>query len=373
MDLESINSCTKHSQGKAKVPCMVDGCDSVAWCRKLCSRHYGIWRNGAGEGFGGIIEPRKLIPCTVDECELPVHGKGFCSTHYQRFLKTGDPAKTLMHGRVFKKDTLCTIEGCDKPYQAKGLCHMHYMRLRMGGEVGAPGSMNWSGDRDDCLVPECDRFIYAKGHCSIHYTRLRTHGAVGSVERLQRLYVPGEKCSVDGCEKPEKSLGYCNMHYSRFRTSGNVGPVGFIKNPLREMGAKRRTKDGYVKIKVGDHSECRGNKGWADEHRYVMSEYLGRPLNENENVHHINGVRDDNRIENLELWSSSQPYGQRVIDKLAWAEQIIEIYRPEREKHLRIRPDKYQSNTNFSFDCSNADRVSDLVYSLNRTNTMENI
>lgn len=61
-------------------------------------------------------------------------------------------------------------------------------------------------------------------------------------------------------------------------------------------------------------------------HRTVMAEYIGRPLLTNESVHHINGVRDDNRLENLELWSSSQPPGQRVEDKVAWAKEIVRLY-----------------------------------------------
>lgn len=105
------------------------------------------------------------------------------------------------------------------------------------------------------------------------------------------------------------------MHYARSKRPH----LAMVPDRLTNWGDGFTTKDGYRRV-------VNPAGGSILEHRLVMEQQLGRPLRPEESVHHKNGVRDDNRPENLELWSSSHPSGQRVEDKIEWALEFLSSY-----------------------------------------------
>jgi HNH endonuclease len=101
-----------------------------------------------------------------------------------------------------------------------------------------------------------------------------------------------------------------------------------LEQPVRKVASKGSgyiAKSGYKFIHKKDHINST-SQGSIAEHVFIMSEHLKRPLMKGESVHHRNGIRNDNRIENLELWTKSQPSGQRVEDKIQWAKEFLETH-----------------------------------------------
>ena len=125
-------------------------------------------------------------------------------------------------------------------------------------------------------------------------------------------------CIIEGCGRKAHSRPMCSMHNNRVRKTGDPGPVGLLR---RENGTGRIDSNGHHVVTVD------GRRVGA--HRIAMEEHLSRPLWPDESVHHRNGNRSDNRIENLELWSRYQPAGQRVEDKIGWAAEILRRYAPD--------------------------------------------
>jgi hypothetical protein len=125
---------------------------------------------------------------------------------------------------------------------------------------------------------------------------------------------PKRECAVGECNRKAEWYSYCMSHGLQKHMGRPIGEIRQVASP----GSGTINADGY-RIRTID--------GWRGfEHRWVMMQMLGRELSPEENVHHRNGVRSDNRPDNLELWSISQPSGQRILDKLTWAHQIIDLY-----------------------------------------------
>lgn len=83
---------------------------------------------------------------------------------------------------------------------------------------------------------------------------------------------------------------------------------------------------GSVKMQNRGYVLERTERGWEMQHRVRMAEHLGRPLRPEENVHHLNAIRSDNRLDNLELWTKVQPAGARVEDLVDFAREILDRY-----------------------------------------------
>ena len=160
--------------------------------------------------------------------------------------------------------------------------------------------------------------------CSAHYQRFMKHGDVMEHEPVRDTSRAGE-CSADACEKAAHSRGYCSKHYWRLR---KYGTPELPTNNVKAEPTSWVSRYGYRILYLPEHPMA-NSSGAIPEHRLVMSEAIGRDLRPEENVHHINGDRLDNRLENLELWSKAQPAGQRVDDKVSWAIEILNLYRPE--------------------------------------------
>lgn len=170
--------------------------------------------------------------------------------------------------------------------------------------------------------------IYCSAQCSAAGRRKRTeclceHCSMTFITKTSRIKEGkgkfcSSKCYHASMKAPvEKTCARC----------GNLFTVGKSRaETAKYCSAKCYTAGatGCVDANGYRHIYVRGRK-WK-EHRYVMTQKLGRELRGNENVHHINGVRHDNRPENLELWVKTQPCGQRTSDLVDWAREIIQLY-----------------------------------------------
>jgi len=114
------------------------------------------------------------------------------------------------------------------------------------------------------------------------------------------------------CKKCNKKISWSSGIYGSGLCThcGRIGRKGLKgeKNPSWK-GGKFKDKMGYIFIYNPNHPNAMHNK-YVLEHRLIIEKYLGRYLTKKETVHHINGIKDDNRLENLILFKN-QSYHSR--------------------------------------------------------------
>jgi hypothetical protein len=152
----------------------------------------------------------------------------------------------------------------------------------------------------------------------MHWKRLRNTGTTDKTREQGGQPKPPSYCEFEECGRIIVAREMCQMHYRRWNLYGD---------PLHKELKKQKPAK-YKTIIMPGHPNATAY-GEIAEHRFVMSQALGRPLVKGENVHHKNGDTLDNRPENLELWNTRQPAGQRPSDKVEYAIMILELYAPE--------------------------------------------
>ena len=220
--------------------------------------------------------------CAVGDCGREVYARGLCGRHYKQQLR---------HGEVQREHPVaaCAVEGCTRLAVTRGWCHGHYLRWNRTGDVQADRPLARPVD-DTCRHPDCLQGAHSAGWCRSHARRVRLYGDPDAGQPQRR-------------PAPDGSV----THGYRWRV---------VPPELRHLVPSGRQAD--------------------FEHRLVMAQALGRPLEGHETVHHRNGDRLDNRIANLELWSTAQPKGQRVSDKLSWAYEMLARYDSEAAEALGL-------------------------------------
>lgn len=237
------------------------------------------------------------LKCKISECATSTEGgsRGFCHAHYmaarrgQFDMKTGAALREPLRVRSYGPGCLCSVPDCGRKARAEGMCSAHWQRSQKGTDLAPPIAPRSLPPFVSCLVPGCT-------------VRASTHGM----------------CDRHG---KQREAGILDFSGQQLRSL-----LPFVRPRKRERWIGR---DGYVLVQAPPGHPTARQDGSILEHRLVMEQALGRPLEEWEIVHHRSGNRSDNRWENLELLDGRAKRGEghppgHDLDPLAAAQVLLQ-------------------------------------------------
>ncbi|MFH1425993.1 MAG: hypothetical protein ABIG66_01010 [Candidatus Kerfeldbacteria bacterium] len=204
--------------------CTTNGCREPVFFRGLCHAHWVAWQNPGApvRDDTRASKPAKRTPrkrgaskkkCLVPGCETPAYCKGFCTKHYTRLYVHGNP----LHTEKERHDG-CSVEGCDGNHRGLSYCSKHLKRFQKHGDPLV--TLYDRKLRGTCMVESCSSKARTAGMCNKHYRRWLQYG---DPEILKQVHDknPPEHCAVPGCEREYYARGFCSMHYTRWKRTGD--------------------------------------------------------------------------------------------------------------------------------------------------------
>lgn len=132
--------------------------------------------------------------------------------------------------------------------------------------------------------------------------------------RILNMFVVSLISCKCGCEELISAINK-RGEQARYKHGHNArGKTGENHNNWK---GGRKVDRGHIRILKPEHPN-HDSQGYVYEHRLVMEKYLGRYLTKDEDVHHINGIKDDNRLENLELLTHAEHTKHHSIGNKYW-------------------------------------------------------